>query len=87
MLELPNLESAIATLGGTNGKPESSWGYWVLYGDPSHRNPLYGHKWGWTPATLRGALMRAGFSGASITEERPKFHVPERDFRLVSVKG
>lgn len=85
VLELPNLDSAIAALSG-NGKPVDRWGMWVLYGDPSHRNPLFGHKWGWTPATLTSALVDAGFSLEKIVRERPKYHVPDRDFRLVSTK-
>lgn len=84
VLELPNLLSAIDALSGKSGKPKRQWGMWVLYGDPTSRNPLYGHKWGWTPETLTHELERAGFR--RIIEERPKFHVPDRDFRLVAFK-
>ncbi len=84
VLELPNLESAIDALSGKSGKSQSSWGMWVLYGDPGHRNPLFGHRWGWTPETLTEALRAAGFS--RIEEERPRHHVPDRDFRIVAFK-
>ncbi len=83
VLELPNLDSAIATLSGSNGRPVDQWGMWVLYGDPRSRNPLYGHKWGWTPKTLGAELDRVGFD---VKQERPRFHVPARDFRLVGTK-
>jgi len=84
VLELPNLQSAIDTLSGRNGRRGASWSMWVLYGDPSRKNPLYGHKWGWTPGTLGDALRRAGF--AHVTRERPRFHVPDRDMRFVAIK-
>jgi SAM-dependent methyltransferase len=84
VIECPNILSAIETLGGRNGKPVDQWGMWVLYGDPGRRNPFFGHRWGWTPDTLGDALSLAGFE--TIRTERPKHHVPERDFRLVGVK-
>lgn len=84
ILELPNLQSAIETLSGRNSRPKDSWGFHVLYGDPGSKNPLYGHKWGWTPETLSAELQAAGFQ--TIRTERPKHHVPARDFRLVAVK-
>ena len=86
VLELPNLESAIATLSGANSKPVNQWGMWVLYGNPDGKNPWYGHKWGWTPDTLSAELRRAGFKSENIRSERPRFHVPARDFRLVALK-
>jgi len=82
ILELPNLDSAIATLSGANGKPVDQWGMWVLYGDPRRKNELFGHHWAWTPATLEAALRLAGFT--QVIRERPKHHVPDRDFRLVA---
>lgn len=82
ILELPNLQSAIDTLAGKIDRPIGQWAMWVLYGDPSHKNPLMGHKWAWTPDTLTIALSAAGF--AEIKQERPKHHVPDRDFRLVA---
>lgn len=84
ILELPNLLSAVETLSGRNNRPVDSWAMWVLYGDPRSRNPLYGHKWGWTPETLSQELTDVGFE--TIRIERPKHHVPARDFRLVAVK-
>jgi hypothetical protein len=85
VLELPNLQSAIDALSGKSGKPKKQWGMWVLYGDPSHKNQFYTHRWGWTPETLSLELERVGFR--RIVQERPKFHVPDRDFRLVAFKG
>lgn len=82
ILELPNLQSAIDTLSGKIDRPIGQWAMWVLYGDPGHKNPLMSHKWAWTPRTLTAALTAAGF--ADIKRERPKHHVPDRDFRLVA---
>ena len=84
ILELPNLMSAIETLAGTNGRRGDNWSMWVLYGDPRRSNPLFGHRWGWTPETLSEELRAAGFS--TIRLERPRHHVPARDFRLVATK-
>lgn len=85
VLELPNLRTAIETLSGANGRPVDQWGMWVLYGDPGHENPWFGHKWGWTPESLEKELGVAGFD--IVHRERPQHHVPERDFRLVAVKN
>lgn len=85
ILELPNLQSAIDALSGKSGRSRMQWGMWVLYGDPGHKDPLYGHRWGWTPATLTTELRAAGF--AHVQSERPKHHVPDRDFRLVARKA
>ena len=84
VLELPNLMSAVETLAGTNGRRGDAWSMWVLYGDPRRENPLFGHRWGWTPETLSLELEQVGFR--RIVQERPKFHVPDRDFRLVAFK-
>lgn len=86
VIECPNLDSAIAALSGASGRPKRQWGYWVLYGDPGHKNPLYGHRWGWTPETLTAELKSAGFLAENIKPERPRYHVPERDMRIVAVK-
>jgi SAM-dependent methyltransferase len=84
VLELPNLQSAIDTLSGANGRRGDNWSMWVLYGDPTRRNPLFGHKWGWTPEALLAALVAAGFT--DIERERPRYHVPDRDMRFVCIK-
>jgi len=82
ILELPNLQSAIDTLSGAIKQNRSQWGMWVLYGNPAGENPLYGHKWGWTPKTLLPELVAAGFSAKKIKKAIPRFHVPMRDFRF-----
>jgi len=84
IIECPDLDSAVAALSGASGKPKMQWGMWVLYGDPGQRNPWYGHRWAWTPETLTAELRAAGFE--TIRSERPKHHVPDRDFRLVATK-
>lgn len=53
---------------------------WPLYGDPTHRDPGYVHRWGWTPSTLATACLTAGFSRVEVLPATA--HWPERDFRV-----
>ena len=83
ILEQPNILFAahvligdIAPLTGTVGQSDM----WPLYGDPTHRNPLFCHRWGWTPKSLTAALKKAGFG--LVVETEPQTHLKERDFRL-----
>lgn len=55
-----------------------------LYGDPSHREPLMMHKWGWTAEELRSELKAAGF--VKVKEREPVFHKKSRDMRLEARK-
>lgn len=87
VLEQPNIEFAAEVLLGRRAPitptPEGS-DMWAFYGDPSHRNPLMGHHWGWTPTTLTKALRKAGFE--KITVVPAHYHYRERDFRVEAVK-
>lgn len=62
----------------------SQLGMWGVYGDPSHKNYFYGHHWGYTPESLTGILLRAGFG--SVGSKPPKTHKCERDMRLEATK-
>lgn len=59
---------------------------WALYGEPStHKDGFPAvHKWCYSKDEMRKILELAGFS--EILEERPKYHVPERDMRFVAIK-
>lgn len=58
---------------------------WPLYGDPSHRDPLMCHKWGYTPASLINLVISAGFCFARETE--PQYHMKSiRDLRVEANK-
>lgn len=58
---------------------------WPLFGDPSHKDPLMCHKWGYTPGTLAFELEKAGFT--DCVEEPAQYHMKTtRDMRVVAVK-
>lgn len=62
---------------------EGKYGLRGLYG--GHKS-LEGqeHRWGWTFITINKLLEEVGFS--KVVKERPIFHVPKRDTRVVAVK-
>jgi SAM-dependent methyltransferase len=57
---------------------------WAFYGDPSWKDPLQVHRWGWTPKSLRRQLESVGFE--AVREEVPLFHQLKRDMRVVACK-
>ncbi|MFN8379625.1 MAG: glycosyltransferase [Anaerolineae bacterium] len=84
-IECPNIERVVRSLGKSADYTKwSQMGMWGVYGDPNHRNPFYSHKWGYTPLTLTGMLVRAGFT--DVKSVRPLTHVPARDLRLEARK-
>jgi len=89
VIELPDISFAAAVLMGAKDRiPGTAAGQcdmWPIYGDPSERNPLYGHRWGYTPQTLREALETAGFKPEGISQKPAQYHVPGRDFRMEAV--
>lgn len=85
ILEAPNIEFAAAVIAGLVKPPKGSPGQfdlWPLYGDPTRRNPLYGHRWGWSPSSLSKALVDVGFNESNVVTMRAKHHFPIRDFRV-----
>lgn len=84
ILELPNLQYAIDVMSGKVAPPADHprFSMWPLYGDPSHRDPSFGHRWGYTPQTMEKELRDAGFR--RIRHERAKSHYPVRDMRVVA---
>lgn len=83
ILECPDLELACKRFLNHQDKPSLT--YWVLYGDPQHRDPLMCHKWGYTPQTLTRLMDYAGLS--NIRLEPAEFHLgPIRDIRAVGLK-
>lgn len=58
---------------------------WVFYGDPSWRDPLMVHRWGYTPYSLKLLLQTIGLE--DIRQEPAEFKLREpRDMRVVGVK-
>ncbi len=86
IIECPNLEIACRSFLG-DYKDSSSYHMHVFYGDPRSEDPSYGHRWGYTPATLtHQMIIDGGFAAANIRIEPAQHHVRDRDFRLVARK-
>jgi hypothetical protein len=90
ILECPNLLSACAEV---MKNPEMTSGpgkegqrtMWVLYGDPSWKDPLMCHRWAYTPASLGAVMREAGF--VDIRQEAAQFKLREpRDMRITGAK-
>lgn len=90
VLECPNLKSACETflanpdLQAGPGQ-EGQRSMWVFYGDPSWRDPLMVHRWGYTPRSLAAVMAEAGL--VNIRQEPAQFKLREpRDMRVVGEK-
>jgi SAM-dependent methyltransferase len=91
ILECPNLISAaeeflknsdIAAIGG----PEGQRSMWVFYGDPSWKDPLMIHRWGYTPRSLATLMSTAGLT--ELKQEPAQFKLREpRDMRITGLKS
>lgn len=57
----------------------------ALWGDPQHESVEMCHKWGYTQLQLMELLKEAGFYGMLI--EQPRYHLKERDMRVIAYKG
>jgi SAM-dependent methyltransferase len=90
ILECPNLISAceeflrnpeVASSAGREGQRTM----WVFYGDPTWRDPLMVHRWGYTPASLARLMREAGL--VHVRQEPAEFKLREpRDMRVVGEK-
>lgn len=86
VLECPNLEIACQAFLSGN-RDAVNYHMHVFYGDPQHEDPAYGHRWGYTPDSLKHQLIRhGGFQADDVSIEPAQFHVPDRDFRIVARK-
>jgi SAM-dependent methyltransferase len=90
VIECPNLQAACETFladpdrhAGPGAEGQRSM--WVFYGDPSWRDPLMVHRWGYTPRSLAGVLAEAGL--VNIRQEPAQYKLREpRDMRVVGEK-
>jgi predicted SAM-dependent methyltransferase len=58
---------------------------WPLYGDPRTFESIADiHKWCWSKDELATLMHRCGLR--EIASETPKFHVAQRDMRMIGVK-
>jgi SAM-dependent methyltransferase len=90
VLECPNLISAAQQLldnpdVAAGPGPEGQRSMWVFYGDPSWRDPLMIHRWGYTPRSLAQIMHEAGL--VNLRQEPAQFKLREpRDMRIVGDK-
>ncbi len=85
VIECPDLSKVVRYL--SKEQDYTTWsnlGMWGVYGDPNHKNPFYGHRWGYTENSISSLLARAGFLTPQFTI--PKTHVPKRDLRVEAIK-
>jgi len=91
ILELPNLESACKEFLKDPDKfaspsKDGQRTMWVFYGDPSWRDPLMIHRWGYTPRSLARVMHEAGF--INLKQEPAQFKLREpRDMRITGRKA
>lgn len=88
ILEQPNIEYAAKALLGKVTVPAHDakfYHIWALYGDQGTKDPLWCHKFGYTPDSLSEVAETAGWDKVVILPAR--YHRPVRDFRLEAVKA
>lgn len=91
VLECPNILTAAEMLLKDSVKNALAKGkdgqnaMWPLYGDPSWKDPLMCHKWGYTPLSLITLLEQCGYE--NVRQERAVFKKQDpRDMRIVGNK-
>lgn len=90
ILECPNLLSACEALladpsVASEPGPAGQRSMWVLYGDPSWKDPLMVHRWGYTPQSLSDLMSSVGL--VNVRQEPAQFKLREpRDMRIVGQK-
>lgn len=91
ILECPNILTAAKMLlqeperaAKAAGK-DGQMAMWPLYGDPTWKDPLMCHRWGYTPTTLKDLLGNCGYK--NVRQERAVFKCRDpRDMRVVGEK-
>lgn len=82
ILELPDFRKCCAAF--LRAPEDVRNGLAGVWGDPTARDPLMMHRWGWVPEEVRKELKRAGFT--AIKERRPVFH-GKRDWRDMRIEA
>lgn len=88
ILELPSMLKVMHYLKACLEQQQPFWmqmSWWALWGDPKYQDPAMCHKWGYTEVMLQRLLEDVGFTDVRI--ETPRYHVKQRDMRLVATKG
>ncbi len=84
ILELPCREKVFEMIAA--GVKDPRLVLFPLYGDPrTHKTTADVHRWLWGKEELAMLMRDAGL--VDLTSQRPQFHVPIRDMRLVGTKG
>jgi len=81
-IECPCLEKIFKLMEVPQVEPRYT--YWALYGDPRHKRPEMCHRWAYTTLSLVRLMTQAGLD--DLKPERPQFHFPIRDMRVVGTK-
>jgi len=90
ILECPNLQSACEQFladPDTFSSPgkDGQRTMWVFYGDPSWKDALMVHRWGYTPKSLAALMTEAGL--VNVRQEPAQFKLREpRDMRITGIK-
>lgn len=87
ILELPSMEKVFKYIADAMDQKlplSATFSVLPLWGDPKYRSVGMCHKWGYFFVTLRQELVKAGFD--HVTLEKPRYHFPNRDMRVVAVK-
>jgi predicted SAM-dependent methyltransferase len=81
-IECPCLEKVMQLFQVPQVEPRYT--YWALYGDPRHHRPEMMHRWCYSTMALTRLMAQAGLE--DLHAERPQFHFPVRDMRVVGKK-
>ena len=83
VLEMPCLDKVLQWFRQPN--PDIRMTMFPLFGDPStHASEHDLHKWCWSQDMIKQVLEKNGFT--NVLQEKPHYHVPNRDMRVVAVK-
>ena len=88
ILELPCMDKVLRYLAEAFRTQQPIWAqmtWWALWGDPRYQDTAMCHKWGYSEEMLRTTLAAAGFE--QIAVQPPRYHVKQRDMRMVARKG
>lgn len=88
ILELPSMLKVMYYLKACLEQQQPFWmqmSWWAMWGDPRYQDPAMCHKWGYTEVMIQKLLEEVGFINVRV--EAPRYHVKQRDMRVVATKG
>jgi len=87
ILELPCMNKIIKYMADCLQKNEDfnvQMTWLPLWGDPRYKSVDMCHKWGYVKSQIMQELQLAGFG--NVRFEEPRYHLPQRDMRVVATK-